>query len=280
MRVLALSLVTFALLAGCSSSDGDTPSSSGSSAFACVGPCVGDLELSLPKGKKHDGPLPAATSRGDEPVIAHADWVPVKKNVFALELHLESETPVRSIFIEINGAVYEIEASPMEGASYEEIDACNILAEQQGYGCTEACLEACACASCDDPMVENNMVKSCAMTCSIYSHEGLLGSEPYTDEAVYADIVYNGSPEHGLPGLMQSIPTCRSKTCSDRAAASKRKSQRVQFRFNFHDNRFVPNLAVGNLVAIADPPSGAPAVSEPVTAPAKLNLEQNGCIRF
>lgn len=287
-RFVSAAIVVLGLLTGCYITipdlDGDTETD-----FECVGVCIGDAKVSLPDGRLHDGPLPDATSFGDEPVIGQQKWVPVGTGVAALEIEVEfpvSDTaPVSFVlgdfYVEIEGKVYVVTPVEVAGDSVADaIDACNVLAQQQGYTCTERCVEACSCVDCGDPTMATNIINSCAVNCSIYSHQGQIGPEPYTSEEVMADYLYNGSAELGVTGMLQSLPDCSGQVCRDRAAAqvSKQKSKRTQIRFNFGDNSHLANLNVGNLVATADPVNDTPIQSEQAGA-ARVSNRQ-GCISY
>jgi len=269
MRIQLLIAALLASVAGCDEE----------SEFECVGTCVTGVELSLPNGRRHDGPMPQPTTTGSEPVITWSDWVPVNRDTFALELHVASAMPVSVVYLEINDAVYEIEAEAVAAPSTQEVNACNLLVESQGITCSAACLEACGCATCSDVAVEKNLTNACALNCSVQDHQGLIGPEPFTSEAVFADLLYSGDASSGLPGMLAQLPGCSGQICFDRAASSKRQDQRLQLKFHFRNDSFVPNLNVGTLSAIADPPNDTPYVSESVAAPAKINLESNGCLR-
>lgn len=244
--------------------------------FNCVGTCVSGLKLSLPKGRLWNGPLPQATSTGVEPVVTSAQWVYVTQNVFGIELDVDTQGPVTAVYLEINGSVYVFDPVALESGGAADINACNILAEQQGYSCTQACLDACACVSCNDEAIESNLVNSCAVNCSIYSHQGAIGPEPYTSEAVFADIVYNGYTNGAgtVPGMLQSIDGCSGQVCSDQAPVSQEKPKRVRIDFYRQDTSFLSNFNTGNLVAESQP-ADSPVVSSPAGAPAQIRTGGN-----
>ncbi len=243
--------------------------------FECEGTCVGDLEVSLPDGRLYDGPLPQPTSHGDEPVITGSRWVAVDNNTTGLEIQAQSGAAITAVYLEIDGEVYVFDPVVLEGGpAPDAIDACDIVAEQQGYSCTEACVEACSCVECDDSYMQSNLSSSCAASCSIYAHQGLIGpdQEPYSSEVVFADIIYNGYSFDGesVPGMLESLPGCYGSVCRDRAQEQQAaESRRVRVDFYHQDWSFLKDLNTGAMVVESQPEPSRPSISQPAS-PARL----------
>jgi hypothetical protein len=206
-------------------------------------------------------PMPSPTSTGNEPVIESAAFENSGSNSFNLQVSFSGTAVVKLLHMEINGKHYVSDLSASTKSA--KPDACEIIAKQQGVTCTPACLKACACVSCTDSTIEDNIEGACAAVCSINVQSGNIGpgQQPYTSEAVFADLEYNGYM--GVPGLLQSFNGCSASVCTSAASSAKKAT----LHFTAPDFSFVPNMQVGNLVATSDSPSG-PVVSEPFNSAA------------
>ncbi len=197
--------------------------------FICQGACIGNGEFSLPDGRVHNGPMPEPTMGDGAPVVSNVAWTRISDTETGLDFTIQGSA-ASAVYMEYDGVVYVVDPLVVDGGSGSySVDACNVLAQQQGYSCTTACVKACSCVDCDDATMEKNIVDSCAVNCSIYSHQGQIGPEPYTSEEVFADFIYNGNAEWGISGMLQSLPQCSGDVCSSRAAAQEEKRMRVSF---------------------------------------------------
>jgi hypothetical protein len=205
--------------------------------------------------------MPSPTRTGSEPVIESAAFANSGSNSFNLQVSFSGSAEVKLLHVQINGKHYVSDLSASTNST--KLDACEVVAKQQGVTCTPACLKACACVSCSDSTTEDNIEGACAAVCSINVQSGNIGpgQQPYTSEAVFADIEYNGYS--GVPGLLQSFNGCSASVCTSAATGAKKAT----LQFTVPDFSFVPNLQVGNLVATGDSPSG-PVVSEPFSSAA------------
>jgi len=206
-------------------------------------------------------PMPSPTRTGSEQVIASAAFQNSGSNSFNLQVSFSGSTVVKLLHVQINGKHYVSDLSASTKST--KPDACEVIAQQQGVTCTPACLKACACVSCSDSTTEDNIEGACAAVCSINVQSGNIGpgKQPYTSEAVFADLEYNGYS--GAPGLLQSFNGCSASVCTSAASAAKKAT----LQFTVPDFSFVPNLQVGNLVATGDSSSG-PVASQPFTSAA------------
>jgi len=202
-------------------------------------------------GRKSNDPMPTPTNTGAEPVIS--DWFFVGTNeAFTLNVVVNSELSLEAVHVQIDGQHYVVDASP-EYAWTGSVDACEMITSQQGYSCTQACLDACACVTCDDSVIRDAIHGSCAGECSIGVQQGTVGPghEPYTSEVAFADIVYNGTVINNTPvdGVLASFPGCEASKCA--AAANKERGpQMVWFGFQGADFQgSIDALDGGSLIA-------------------------------
>ncbi len=173
-------------------------------------------------GRKVSEPFPPPSAADNRPVITAGQWKNTGPNSFALGLSVRSPIPIQELHLELGGAHFIVTGS---GGS-TDIDACAMLQQQQGYGCTKACVDACSCASCTEAIYETNAEGSCSVTCSTLSHDGGLSQAPYNgSEVTFADVIYNGYVDaqgvKQVSGLLDSFASCSGSVCADAAAAEK-----------------------------------------------------------
>jgi hypothetical protein len=170
----------------------------------------------LSNTKLSPAPLPTPTTTGQEPAIVDFYINQTSPTNFELVAVVSGTMPLDELHIEIGGEHYVVDLS---GALPPPLspDACDL----QGVVCTDACLAACGCLSCDDSTFKSALAGACAATCST---PGVIGSEPYTNEAVFADIIYNGYTIDGttINGTLSSVgASCSAAQCTELAAPTK-----------------------------------------------------------
>lgn len=219
---------------------------------------VGVEGVYLASGYEDPGPLPQPSADESAPVIVGGRSRNTGPSSFSLLLEVASAVAIERVHLEIGARHYVITLS--DGTV--TLDACAILQDQQGYGCTKACVDACACVECDSELVESNAEGSCAVSCSTLSHEGGLSQAPYDgSETVFADVTYNGYVDPGsggsVDGLLDSFPSCDGSVCADAAVAAKV----VEIGFHVQDWSFLGDLDIGSAVAETPPTPDKPSLA-------------------
>ncbi len=224
------------------------------------GALIRSVGASLPTGRRSDEPFPKPTKTGSEPSISSASFKNTGSTSFNLIVKYQSTVAVSELHMDINGDHYIVDVPLPAVDAQGNIDACQIAASATGVSCTPACLKACACVECTNGIVGDNIEGSCAATCSIGVAKGTIGpgKQPYTSEAVYADIIYNGYTVSGtrVPGTLDSISGCNASAC--RAASDAEKS--IEVPFVVQDWSFIGDLNVGALATSAPATESGPSI--------------------
>lgn len=184
---------------------------------------AGSVEIAtgifVASGSKSSEPFPAATGEPAAPIVTGGQWKNTGPHSFALGIEVQSAGALGEVHLELAGVHYVVTPSEVGGA----IDVCGILQQQQGYGCSKACVDACACATCTEKLYEENVRGGCSVNCSILSREGGLADAPYDgSEVTYADVIYNGWVDdtgvEQVAGILDSFPACSGSVCAQAAA--------------------------------------------------------------
>lgn len=229
---------------------------------------IGDLNLTMEAGTLSPDPMPSPTYEGGEPVIQGYTVISTGDASFAVDFDVLSDFPITQVHFDMNGGHYIADVSSDSGSA--DIDACQILAKAQGYDCTQACLDACACVTCDSAETESNLEQGCSVSCSVSAATGQIGAgQIYENEIIFADIAYNGNAV--VDGVLDSQPSCGGGEC--RAAADAQKVVRVNFGFVETDYGFIDDMAVGAIMTESQPPGPRPSLRSTNLTPGTWNQD-------
>lgn len=186
---------------------------------------IGTTGVYLRDGERVDE-APSPTTTPNAPVITSASAKQTGTNEFELKLEVEHEpgATIAWAFLDFGEhGVYRTHVhapsavAPAGGGSGDYAKTCREMMAKQNISCTDACISACACVTCGDSTVLNNLKLACATTCSANVSSGAIDSAPYDgSEAKLADVVYNGSPDVGLQGTATAAG-CNASACGDGA---------------------------------------------------------------
>ena len=183
---------------------------------------IGELDLYVPGATKVPS-LPVGSRDPAAPVIVDVVAGKTGPHAFELQLEVDSYSDIRFVFLNFGSdGIYKAPVTEALAGGEEPPTACGVAAEQQGITCTQACLSACACASCSDSQVELNLEQACALNCTLYDRQGLLDKEPYNgSEKTFASVIYNG--QHGVPGTATQAGCSTTKCAAAPNPNQKRK---------------------------------------------------------
>lgn len=187
-------------------------------------------------------------------------WVSVTPNHTALVV--ETTIPIDQIWYEVGGSIYRHwPGSDRYWDSYGEGSLCMAYYETSGRICTDDCLEACECFTCEDKTAQRNGRDACAMNCTSQVHAGNVGRQDATfaNEAEVAEVAFLGRDE--IPGLVDAFPSdCNADQCEIIRPMAR-------FEFKHPAGEFLKNFTVGTMVAVSNPvPLSQASDSPPATA--------------
>jgi hypothetical protein len=226
----------------------------------------------LTNATESDEPMPQPSSDPDAPVVIGGSMSNPITGV--AQVTVETTTTIVEVHLAIDGRHFIIDpALVTSSGDVADIDACEILAAQQGYSCTQACLEACGCISCGQGVTEDAIEQACSVNCSIYSQQGLLQEAPWNgSEATFAKLVYEGYSENGVSvdGLLDQFPGCSSSSCTTGSGAA---GENYSFGIIGVDYPSIPIIGPG--VVQSKPASKPSLTSQDFTPPGGLSV--GGC---
>ena len=188
---------------------------------------VGTSELYILGGTIAQLPTPSTSDTA--PKILNVTAKRTGTFTFAISFDVEGDGDIGFAYFDFGGdGIYKAEVAEEILANDKLPTACGVGAAAAGVTCTPACISACACLSCSDSQFEANSKESCAFTCSANDKAGVVDRPPYNgSEKAFASLLYNGSPEDGIPGLVASVPNCNASTCE--APRKRTKGWSVKF---------------------------------------------------
>ena len=182
----------------------------------CDGACLPEQKFNVENAELVEE-LPSSTGEGGEATVSS---ISLEEHSFGFNLLVNVSTvhPIENIYLDLGEFLlkYPVAAGTSSSENpYFTIEACNVLAESQGISCTERCLEACSCVTCDDEYASQAALQGCAVTCSAHKALNNWDDELYKNEQDFAYKIYNGHQVYDswVPGILEQIPMCQANSC-------------------------------------------------------------------
>lgn len=228
-----LLLVSCIALGGCGDSAGDQGSTVH---IRGIGPLQGL--------KTHDGPPPSPTSTGFEPVVTDMYIEETSSDTYSFVILVDSGIPIDVVYFVSEGQTYVADIP----RPWTVRDWCDSVGH-----CSEACLNACSCARCDNDDQATAIISGCALNCTIIVESDL--EYGFASEQEYVAQLYAALSQS------DSSSGCSFDACEE--AAKRQKAIYFPFPASLYDP--LPALTTGDqgpLIAVAGPgPGGGRAVS-------------------